>query len=153
MQDLDILNKPGIDEVACRVGKTANIKMIGQGHSVDDDRNPIATDAANIDAFRTESRTRTFIIDAWNITQYITYRRREFIVKIGARQNRYVGGDFSNRTFVFVRDNDNLINSLVCQSRQSISQDNDRAKKHARYRYGGGRKKGTKLSSHVWFAT
>ena len=85
MQDLDILNKPGIDEVARRVGKAADIEMIGQRHTVDDYRNSISTDTANVDALGTEPRTRAFIIDTWNISQHITYRRRKFIVEFGAR--------------------------------------------------------------------
>ena len=49
-------------------------------------------------------------------------------------KQQYERARIANQMVVFVRDNDNLINRLVCRRRHSISQDNDWAKKHARYR-------------------
>ena len=62
MQHFDVLDQTGIDEVPCGIREAARIELVRQRHTVHEDRNAVAADAADIDALGTETRPGGFVI-------------------------------------------------------------------------------------------
>lgn len=109
MQDLDSLYETRIDKVPRRVGETTNIELIGNRDTIDDNRDAIAADTANIQAFGSESGARAFVIDARDISKYVADRGRYLVVYVGSRQRGDMRRNITNRAFVLVRDDNDLI--------------------------------------------
>lgn len=102
MQDFDVLDQSRIDKVAGSVRETASIKLVGQRYAIDEHRNAIAADAANVDSLGTEARAGGLVVDARNVAEDVSDRRGELIAEFRTRQDRDVGRDLAHRTLVLI---------------------------------------------------
>ena len=71
MQDFDVLREAGVNEVTRGVGKTARIELVRQWHTIDEDGDTVAADAANVDAFRAEARSCRLVVNAGDVTENV----------------------------------------------------------------------------------
>ena len=109
MQDLNILDQSGIDEIPGCVGEAADIEVIRKRNSIDNNGHSVTANSPDVDPFGPEAGTGPFVIDARHIAKHVTNRGGEIVVQFCTGQDRYVCGDFPNRALVLVRDNDDLV--------------------------------------------
>ena len=72
MQDLDVLDQACVDKIARCIREAARVELVAQRYAIDQDRHPVAADAADIDAFGAKPRSGCLVIDARNIAKHIT---------------------------------------------------------------------------------
>jgi hypothetical protein len=109
MENFDVFDQASVNEIPGCVGEAANVKVIRERHTVDDNRDTIATNTADIDPLGAKAVTCRLVVDAWYVSKYIVYRGSEFVVELCARQHCHVSCDVSDRAFVLVRDHNDLI--------------------------------------------
>jgi hypothetical protein len=101
--------------------------VIREWHAVNDDRNAITANSADIDSFCAKTVAGGLVIDPRHVTENITHGRGEVVVEIGSRHHGYISRDLANRPFVLVGDNNDLLDRLVgreCdRARQNASRD------------------------------
>ncbi len=144
VQHLDALNQARIDEIPRGVREAADIELIGHRHAVDDDCNPVAADATNIDAFGAESRAGGLVVDPRHVAKDVIDGGGEIIIELGPRQHGHVCRDFADRPLILVRDNDDLLDRLGFHGRYD-----NRVEKNARCQHRNGRYCKPRLSPHI----
>ena len=113
VQHLDALDQTRVDEIARRIGETANVELVRERHAVDQYRDAIAADPSDADAFGSEAGTRGLCIDAGHVTEHVRDRSCKLCIQVVAIDNGNVGGDLSDRARVFVGDDNDLIDDVV----------------------------------------